>query len=455
MPLAAETLDEEVEGRAVIVGDEEGSHLESSTSSRSDRDSIITGRGHGARGAPPGRKCYKGPVPRILVIAAEASADAHAAAVVRHLKARRPDLDAFGLAGPRLRELGVEPLARAEDLSVMGLTEVLGALPRIVGIMRRLTRAAAERRPDLALLVDSPDLNLRMAKRLHRLGIPVLYFIGPTVWAWRRGRIEQIRRYVDRMLVILPFEEDVYRAAGVAATYVGHPLLDAPGEGGASPSPSSDPSGLRRDLGLDPDRTTLALLPGSRRMEIARCLPAMLDAADQLAAARDLQLVLPVAPTLDRAVVEAHLARHPGLEVHLVDGRAREVLAAGDVAVVASGTATLEAALAEKPMVVVYRVSWLTWLFARLLVRTAHVALVNLLAGRRLVPELLQRAMRPDAIAAQVRSLLPGGEAREAVLAGLREVRARLGGPGASARVADEAARLLAPSAEESETHVA
>ena len=381
----------------------------------------------------------------MLIVAAEASADVHAAEVVRRLRAAHPDLEAFGLAGPHLRAEGVEAVARAEDLSVMGLTEVLGAIPRALGILKRLARAAADRRPQVALLVDSPDLNLRLARRLKALGIPVVYFIGPTVWAWRRGRIRQVARWVDRMLVILPFEAELYAAAGVAARYVGHPLLDQ-----GPPRPAAGEPGLaarRRDLGLDPVATTLALLPGSRRMELERCLPAMLDAARRVAAHRpDLQVALPVAPTLDRAALEARLAATPGLPpVHLVDGRAREVLEAADAAVVTSGTATLEAALAVRPMVVVYRMSWVTWALARLLVRTAHVALVNLLAGRRLVPELIQWGMRPKAIAAHLEALLPGGVARQATLAGLAEVRARMGTAGAAGRVAEEAGALLPP----------
>jgi lipid-A-disaccharide synthase len=380
-------------------------------------------------------------MPRLLVIAAEASADAHAAAVIAAVKARRPEVDAFGIAGPALRAEGVEALARTEDLSVMGLTEVLPALPRILGIMRRITAAAAERRPDVALLVDSPDLNLRMARRLKKLGIPVVYFVAPMVWAWRKGRIPFVARFVDRLLVILPFEEAIWREGGVDARYVGHPLLDDVPDVPRGPGGAVDRAALRADLGLDPEATTVAVLPGSRRMEVRRCLPRMLDGLREAAAAHEkpVQAVIPVAPTIDAAWLKTaagDAAVH--LDLHLVPGRAREVLEACDAAVVASGTAALEAALAERPMVVVYRVSWTTWWAGRLLVRTPFVSLPNLLAGRAVVPELLQSGMHPAAIADSLAAILPGGRGRDAMLDGLAGIRAGLGEAGAAGRVADE-----------------
>ena len=375
----------------------------------------------------------------ILVVAVEASADLHGAAVLRELQALRPGLRAFGAGGPRMRALGFEALVRAEDLSVMGVAEVIPALPRILESMDALRDAARERRPRAALLIDSPDFNLRMARQLRELKIPVAYFIGPSVWAWRTYRVRQIARDVSRMLVILPFEEKFYAQHGVAATYVGNPLADdlmvLPPSGALERGQSA-----RAALHLDPARPVLALLPGSRLQEIHRLWPPMLAAGRALRATRpDLQLVVPVAPTIDRALLHA-------ADVVFLDGRAPELLAAADLAIVASGTATLEAALAQTPLVVVYRTSWLTWLVGRLLVRVRFVSLVNLLVGRALVPELLQTECTPERIAAAAAPLLAHGPERAAQLEGLRELRALIapkGAPHAARQAAKEVLQLL------------
>jgi lipid-A-disaccharide synthase len=368
----------------------------------------------------------------LLIVAIEASADLHAAAVLRELQALRPGLRAFGAGGPRMRGLGFDALVRAEDLSVMGIAEVLPALPRILESMDVLRDAALERRPGAALLVDSPDFNLRLARLLRERGIPVAYFIGPSVWAWRTYRVRQIARDVARMLVILPFEEKFYAAHGVRATYVGNPLADELLPRGSDAA--------RAALHLDPAHPVLALLPGSRLQEIHRLWPPILAAARALRAKTPgLQLVVPVAPTVDRALLHAP-------DVVFIDGRAPEVLAAADAAIVASGTATLEAALARTPMVVVYRTSWLTWLIGRLLVRVRFVSLVNLLAGRALVPELLQSDCTPGRIAAAAAPLLDAGPERAAQLEGLHAIREALapqGSPHAARRAAAEVLRLL------------
>ncbi len=364
-------------------------------------------------------------------MAGEASADLHAARVLEELARRRPGLKAFGVGGPRLRAVGLEALAPAEDISVMGLAEVLPRIPRILGILRGLARAAAERRPKAALLVDLPDFNLRLAARLKKLGVPVVYYISPTIWAWRQGRARKIAKVVDRMLCILPFEERFYQGTGVAARFVGHPFAERP-----APAP---PEAYRAELALPASRTTIAMVPGSRPSELKRIFPPMLDAAERLRAAHpDAQFVVPVAPTLDRAALAPYLAAHAALDVKLVDGRTEEVVGASDAALVKSGTSTLEAGLMLRPMVVVYKLSWLSYAVARLLVRIAHFALVNILAGKGLVPELLQGEASAERMAAEVERLLGDPAAREAQLAGLREVRASLGEPGAAGRVADE-----------------
>jgi lipid-A-disaccharide synthase len=363
--------------------------------------------------------------PDLLVVALEASADLHGAAVLRELRSMRPGLRAFGAGGPRMREEGFEALVRAEDISVMGIAEVLPALPRILDAMDALYDAARDRRPRAALLIDSPDFNLRLARRLRLQRIPVAYFIGPSVWAWRTRRVRQIARSVARMLVILPFEEKFYAAHRVPAVYVGNPLADA-----------LRPRGPARDL-----TGTLALLPGSRAQEIRRIWPPMLEAARRLKARRrTLRLVVPVAPTIDRALLGANR------DVELVDGGAPEVLARADAAIVASGTAALESALELTPMVVVYRTSWLTWWIGRMLVRVKFISLVNLICGRAAVPELLQSECTPERIASAVEPLLSRTPERAAQLEALNAVRAELmpkGSARAARRAAEEVLSLL------------
>jgi lipid-A-disaccharide synthase len=386
---------------------------------------------------PARTPCYRPPVDEeILIVAGEASADLHAARALTELRALRPGLRAFGVGGPALRAAGLEALYPAEEISVMGLLEVLPRLPRIISILRGLVRAARTRRPRVALLVDLPDFNLRLAARLKRQGVKVVYYVSPTIWAWRKGRVAQIARVVDRMLCILPFEPDAYRGSGVQARFVGHPFAERP-------LPAA-PTVYREALGLAPDRTTIAIVPGSRRGEIERLLPPMLDAAERLRANHpDAQFVLPVAPTLDRALLAPHLAAHATLDVRLVDGRTAEAVGASDAALVKSGTSTLEAGLMLRPMVVAYRLAWLSYFVGRLLVKLTHFSLVNLLAGREVVPELLQGEVTGQKLAEALERVLSEGPARQAQLAGLREVRATLGEPGAPERVAREVVEVL------------
>lgn len=373
---------------------------------------------------------------QILIVAGEASADLHAARALTELGRIRPGLRAFGVGGPALRAAGLEALYPAEEICVMGLVEVLPRIPRILAILRGLTRAAEARRPVVALLVDLPDFNLRLAARLKKLGIKVVYYISPTIWAWRKGRAAQIARVVDRMLCILPFEPEAYRGTGVSARFVGHPFAERP-----LPAP---PAAYRDALGLARDRTTIAIVPGSRRGEISRLLPPMLDAAERLRATHpDVQFVLPVAPMLDRALLAPHLAAHATLDVRLVEGRTGEAVGASDAALVKSGTSTLEAGLMYRPMVVAYRLSWLSYLVARLLVKLTHFSLVNLLVGREVVPELFQGEVTGEKMAAALERVLVEGPARQAQLAGLREVRATLGEPGAPERVAQEVVEVI------------
>jgi lipid-A-disaccharide synthase len=372
----------------------------------------------------------------ILIVAAEASADLHAARALEELQKIRPGIRAFGVGGPCLRAAGLETLYPAEDLNVMGLAEVLPKIPKILGVLRGMREAATRRRPSVALLVDSPDLNLRLARHLKRQGVKVVYYISPMIWAWRRGRARKIAQVVDRMLCILPFEERFYEGTGVSARFVGHPFAER--------SLPGDTAGYREALGLPAGRITIALLPGSRRSEIERIFPAMLDAAERIRERHPgVQFVVPVAVTLRESALRPALARHAALDVRLVAGRADEVVGASDAALVKSGTSTLESALMQRPMVVVYKMAWLSYWMARLLVRMSHFALVNILAGRTVVPELLQQEASPERMADEIERLLTDPGARRAQLDGLAEVRRSLGEPGAARRVAEEIAGTL------------
>lgn len=364
---------------------------------------------------------------RLLVSCGEPSGDLYAAELVRELRAQGTALEPFGLGGDRLASQGVQLLAHVRELAVVGLLEVLSHLRRLRAVFRAVLDAVERERPAGAVLVDYPDFNLRLARALKSRGVRVVYYVSPQVWAWRRGRVRTIRATVDRMLVIFPFEEALYREAGVPVRFVGHPLVDLV-------RPAPDRASFLAELGLDPARPVVAVLPGSRPKEIAHNLPPLAGAIRMLAARRpDAQFVAAVAPGLEPAAVSVPLA---GLPVASVAGRTHAVAGAADVALVASGTATVETALLGTPMVVVYRLSPITYLMGRPLVRVPHFAMVNLIAGRRVVPELIQAAFTPERVAAEVLSLLQDGRRAGEVRAALATVRERLGAPGASARAA-------------------
>jgi lipid-A-disaccharide synthase len=371
---------------------------------------------------------------RLLISSGETSGDLYAAELVRHLRPMVPTLDVFGLGGDRLAAEGARLLAHARDLAVVGLWEVVTHLRRIRRVFHRVLDEVDRERPQAAVLIDYPDFNLRLARKLHARGVPVVCYVSPQVWAWRRGRVRAIRDTVARMLVIFPFEEPLYREAGVPVSFVGHPLVDLV-------RPEPDVASVRRGLDLDPARPVVALLPGSRAQEITHHLARLAETVRRLRQQRpQLQFVLALAPSLDAAAVAAGL---DGLPVRIAGGRTHAVLSACDVAVVASGTATVEAALLGAPMVVVYHVSPVTYALGRRLVDVPHFAMVNLIAQRRLVPEIIQREFTPDRVAAEVVSLLDDTGRRQEMLAGLSEVRQRLGQPGASARAAEHVREAL------------
>ncbi|MEP0774451.1 MAG: lipid-A-disaccharide synthase [Acidobacteriota bacterium] len=373
-------------------------------------------------------------VKRLLVVAGETSGDLHAANLVAALHRQHPEVMAFGVAGERMRAAGVEALAGVEELSVMGLAEVVRELPRLVSLARRVRRQALARRPDAAVLVDAPDFNLPLARHLHRAGVPVVVYISPQLWAWRAGRVRRLRRDVDQVLSILPFEVEFFSPHGVAVEYVGHPLVDELHQLVAAPPPRQ--------------HRTLALLPGSRWQEVGALLPEMARAAGALRREdRSLRVALLVAPGLEVSRVRGLLGEAAEW-VELVVHDRHAHLAAASAALVASGTATLECALLDVPMVVAYRLHPLTYALARRLVRLPHVSLVNLVAGRSVVPELLQRACTWQALAAAAGRLFSDDGERQR--RELQAVRDRLGPPGASARAAAAVARLLGLSSEAS-----
>ncbi len=378
----------------------------------------------------------------IFLVAGEASGDLHGAALAQAMRAANPGVRLLGMGGPRMAAAGVEVLVSYQEVAVVGLTEVVSHGGEILRAFRRLTQALDRHRPALVVLIDFPDFNIPLGRRARRRGIPVVYFISPQVWAWRRGRLRTLRRIVRKMLVIFPFEEPLYRAAGIDVTFVGHPLLDrlegVPGREEA-----------RRALGVGAAERLVALLPGSRRSEVRRHLPLLLAAAGRLAVqAGPLTALVAVADGVPRALVEG-LAARPPLPVRLVAGCTYEALRAADVSLVVSGTATLEAALLGAPMVITYRMSSLSFALAALLVRVPYIGMANLVAGRGIVPELIQWRATPARLADAARALLEDPKAREAMQAGFREVRERLGEPGAPARAAQEILGLLRPASSE------
>jgi lipid-A-disaccharide synthase len=371
---------------------------------------------------------------RVLVSCGEPSGDLYAGDFVHHLREQAGPLDVFGLGGDRLAAEGGHLLAHVRDLAVVGLLEVLRHLRRLRAVFRSVLEEVEREPPAVAVLVDYAEFNLRLARALKRRGVPVVYYVSPQVWAWRRGRIDAIRRSVSHMLVIFPFEEPLYREAGVPVTFVGHPLVDLA-------RPAADAGAFLAGLGLDPARPVLAVLPGSRRQEVAHNLAPIAGALRLLCARRaHLQLALAVAPSLEPGLFDRELA---GLPVVRVVGQTHALLSAASAGIVASGTATVEAALMDLPMVVVYRLSPLTYALGHRLVDVPHVAMANLIAGREVVKELIQRDFRPEAVARETLALLDDRGRRDRVREGLAEVRARLGRPGASARAASLVAEIL------------
>jgi lipid-A-disaccharide synthase len=375
--------------------------------------------------------------PEILISAGEASSDMYAARLATALRART-GARLFGMGGKRMAEAGVELIADYHQVAVVGISEVLHKIPTVVGVQRKIASEAVRRRAALVILVDSPGTHLGVARRLKNNGIRVGYFIGPQVWAWRPGRVRVVKRLVERMVVIFPFEEAIYREAGVSVNFVGHPLVDVV-------KASMRRTEFAERHGLDAGRPIVTLLPGSRRSEIERHYPLIMEACERLSREAQtrgaIQFVLAAAPALETELFAPYAK--PGVSVTRVEGATYDALSAADCAIVASGTATVEAALLGTPMVVVYRVSPTSAFVLKRMVRSPFIAMVNLIAGRRVVPELIQDQFTSEAVVEEVRKLLESPAARDEMKAGLAGVRTRLGPGGAIERAADIFAGML------------
>ena len=371
-----------------------------------------------------------------MLVAGEASGDARGAELVRTLRQRNPGMEVFGMGGAHLRQAGMRVVYDVAKVTAVGLWEVLDNLRNLWLAYRLLRRLLLEHRPPLLILIDFPEFNMRLARIARRHGIAVLYYISPQVWAWRSYRIRKIAATVDAMAVVFPFEADLYRSFGMKqVTFVGHPLVDVV-------KPDRDRDSCLRGLGLDGNRLTVALMPGSRKTEVESLIGPMIEAAGRLAGERDVQFLLIRANTIERSGLEQAVAGS-SITVRIVDGDTYNMLAAADLVWVASGTATLEAGLLKKPMVIAYRLSPLSYWLGRLLIRVNHIGMVNIVAGERVVPELVQSEVTAERILAETRRMLQP-EVHQGVVGKLADVQRLLGPPGAPGRVADMALGLLA-----------
>lgn len=366
---------------------------------------------------------------QVMVVAGEASGDMHGAALVHEMLKKNPGLVFFGIGGDRMRAEGVELVRHAKEMAFLGFFEVLKHYPFIRKVFRQMNGLLDSRKPGLVILIDYPGFNLRFAREVKKRGIPVFYYISPQVWAWGKGRVKKMAEWIDRIAVIFPFEEAIYRRAGVRVQYVGHPLKD-------SVKSAQSRKDFLTDLGFNPDHPVLGLLPGSRKQEIKKLLPEMIRACQIIRREiPDLQAAVGMSPTLSRFDYEPFVTDFKS--IRLVEGKTYEVMGHSDAVLVASGTATLETALLGTPMVILYKMAPLSYLLGRMLVRVEHIGLVNIVAGRRIVPELIQRDANAGKIAAEVLPFLLDKEKNQAVRRELKTVSKRLGKGGASARTAE------------------
>jgi lipid-A-disaccharide synthase len=371
----------------------------------------------------------------LLIIAGEKSGENYGAAVVRRFKALHPGFGFFGIGGTKMAAEGVDILVSMEALAVVGLFEVVSHLPRIRRIFNRIRSEVEIRRPAAAILIDSPDFNLRLAKKLHRLGVPVLYYIGPTVWAWRKGRLKTVKKYVREMCLIFPFEEDIYRTAGVPARFVGHPLLERV-------RVAFGRDEFLSKNGLDPAKKLIVILPGSRRSEIRFHMPVLAEALVRIRREVPSQFVFILAEDLDPGILEP-LLPSGAPDIKILGENAYEAMAAADLVLSACGTANLEAALLETPLIAFYRLSTLTYKAGVKLVKVKDYSIVNILAGERIVPELIQRDFTADNLLREAKTILGSEDLRSAMKARFRRIKSLLGRDSASANVALELDALI------------
>jgi len=365
----------------------------------------------------------------IMIVAGEASGDLHGANLVRAMHNINPDLCFYGVGGERMKKAGVSLIAHSSEMAVMGITEVLPRLGFILKVRRELKKSLRQSRPALLILIDYPGFNLSLAKFARENGIKVFYYISPKVWAWRKKRIYALEKYVDRMALILPFEEQVYEEVDLDARFVGNPLLD-------TVKRKYTRGEALKKFGLRENLTTIALLPGSRKGEVTKLLPEMLEMAkilkDRIPA---IQFVLPLADTLSPDFVHG-LTDRSGVDFRIIEENVYDVVGLSDIAVVASGTATLETAILGVPMIIVYRVSPLTYLIGRVVVNVDNIGLVNIIAGKTVVPELIQGDANPEKMADEVYDILTSGSRMDEMKKDLLDVSKKLGDPGASERTA-------------------
>ncbi|MBI4726267.1 lipid-A-disaccharide synthase [candidate division TA06 bacterium] len=368
---------------------------------------------------------------KLMIIAGETSGDLHGGQLVKELKALDPGLEIFGIGGDRMQAGGMELLYHVREFSFMGIAEVLGHLPFIRSVMKKMEGELYARKPDAVALIDYPGFNLQFAEKAKKARVPVIYFISPQVWAWGRGRVRNIRKFVDKMLCILPFEEEFYRGRRVNARYVGNPLRDAVKTGQSREQ-------FHQKNGLNLQHHLVGLLPGSRKQEIELILPVMLQTS-QMLKEKDpgLQFALGLAHDVDRERIES-LINAASLEVTLIKGSAYDLMAYSRLLLVASGTATLEAGISGTPMIIIYKTSPLTYFIGRRLIKVPYIGLVNLVAGKKVIPEFLQHEARPGAIYLMAQVLLAEGRPRQAVMAELANIPQILGAPGAAKRAAAE-----------------
>jgi len=382
--------------------------------------------------------------PHVMMLAGEASGDAHAAEVVERLRELEPAIRVSGMGSERMKAAGVEVFFDSASIAVVGIVEVLRHWGEIKQAMNIVKNRMEQQRPDLLVLVDYPEFNLKMARHAKSLGIPVLFYISPQVWAWRPKRIRKIGAAIDHMAVLFQFEEGFYRKAGIPVTFVGHPLVD-------KVRIEADAESERQRLGIPAEARLVGLFPGSRRSEIERLLPLLLDSAEELHRRHpDLHFLLPVAETLDREAIEAS-CRSRGLPLTLTSDRLYDVINACDAIASCSGTVTLEIALLETPLCIVYRMSWLSWQIMRRLITIDHIGLANIVGAGGAVRELLQDQATPANIADEIERLLEDQSYREGVIEGLRKVRRNLGEGDGAGRMARLVLRMTGKQADDSQ----